>query len=37
MAVFFAVLAVYLFRNDTNQVVDSISFDSNKAQEVMYC
>ena len=33
----FAVLLVYLFRNYINQVVDSISFDSNKAKEVMYC
>ena len=33
----FAVLLVYLFRNDINQVADSISFDSNKAKEVMYC
>ena len=27
-----AVLSVYRFRNDRNQVVDSISFDRNKAQ-----
>ena len=32
----FAVLSVYLLRNDINQVADGISFDSNKAEEVVY-
>ena len=27
MSVFFAVVSVYLFRNDISQVVDSISYD----------
>ena len=33
----FAVLLVFLFRNYINQVVDGISFGSNKANEVMCC
>ena len=35
--VYVTVLSVYLFRTDRNQVVDSVSVDRSKVEEIIYC